>query len=56
MLEDYKEIFNCINERLKSDKQMLEFYQEMLKTANEKVAELQKENAELKEKIEDLTF
>ncbi len=48
-MEEYKAILKVIDDKLKSDEQMLKLYRD-------KVAELEKENAELKEKIENLTF
>lgn len=49
MPEKYEAILDLINETLKSNATMLVFLRE-------RVAELEKENAQLKEKIEDLTF
>jgi cell division protein FtsB len=56
MSEKYEAIMNCINEKLKSDTEMLRIYRDKVAELEKENAELKKENAELKEKIEDLTF
>lgn len=48
-MEEYKAIMSVINERLENDKGTIKFLRD-------KIADLEKENAELKNKIEELTF
>ena len=48
-MEKYEAIYECINEKLRSDKINIEVLQDLLNTAIKKNEELEKENAEIKE-------
>lgn len=55
-MEEYKAILNCINNELKNNEDTIKYLRENVADLEREKAFLVKENAELKEEIENLTF